>query len=150
MHEVAELEGSIKLARVYFRVPAQSHLVGHLVPGDFARRRMAGTGTWREPGISLWRLDRVSAKEAIDRVPSRKQKGLAVVDVGSLQQMGYRFVITDDNLAHVSLRCRLCDLALNMEGFCVAATGDCGFDDLANFEELVTLANTFRIILPTG
>lgn len=147
VHEVAELNSSIELARVYFRVRAQSQIFGHLVPGDFARRRISESDAWREPGISLWRLDCVSPQEALDRVPSRKLKGLAVMNAGILQQLGYSCVTNQENPAHVSLRCRPCDFALNAAGICLPKIGDCGFNEADSFDELVMLSNSFRVVL---
>jgi len=112
-HQIIEQPDDVELARVFFRLPSEKKSFNLLMPTDFNRRRMPRSPDWKESGISMFRLDKISKEEARARVPSKKLTGLATTSAQVLQQLGYVLVWTEDNPEHVSVRCPGCNRNLN-------------------------------------
>ena len=132
------------LARAFFRRPEQQEFFAQTLEDDFERRKNPKTGLFKEPGISLFRLDLISEDEVLKRVKPRSKKnvGLAIIEAQVLRAFYYQFVTSADNREHISLRCPPCDLNLAMppEELCRPKLNGCGFDG-----SLLSSANLSRL-----
>jgi hypothetical protein len=103
---VIELADHEDIVRVFFRYPGQVKSFRTLLARDFARK------ITKENGISLLRVgvDFLTRREALNYVPTKQLKGLAICKSSDLKKLGLTFMANSEKDGHFTARCRGCDM----------------------------------------
>lgn len=139
----------VKLYRVFSRRGSEE--TSAPMPADLKRRAQGTSNGFRENGISVWRGDKVSSSEAIQRVKAgRKTLGKArygVMECDSHDLLNHGFVVTFGS-EHVNIRCRNCDKAPEPQECKGLQSTRCQLDGINSLDELAILLSFFKVVIP--